>query len=66
MSGDERLPEVGDLVQDAARDHEAVVTDIRFGSVYVLRPRYGAPSQTWEAGVLQLAILARRGEWRTP
>ncbi|MFJ9415876.1 hypothetical protein ACIRPT_17105 [Streptomyces sp. NPDC101227] len=66
MSDDERPPEVGDLVQDAARDREAIVTDIRFASAYVLRSRYGAPSETWEAGVLQLEILARRGEWRRP
>lgn len=66
MSAEQRAA-VGDLVLDHGRDGcEAVVTDIEQG-VPILRHRHGAMNATWSAAsVLQLEIVARRGEWSAP
>ncbi|MEV5352086.1 hypothetical protein RKD24_003514 [Streptomyces calvus] len=39
--------EVGDLVEDASGRH-AIVTDIRQGTDWVLRPESGSPTTEWE------------------
>jgi hypothetical protein len=42
-----RPPEVGDLVQDEDGRH-VIVTDIKRGSVWVLRPALGSTTSQWE------------------
>ncbi|UPZ28152.1 hypothetical protein MUK60_10185 [Streptomyces sp. LRE541] len=47
MSG-ERKPWVGDLIHDEEADRRGVVTDVRGGTVWVLRPETGAGEWTSE------------------
>ncbi|MFF8565923.1 hypothetical protein ACF06N_13295 [Streptomyces albidoflavus] len=46
MSG--RTPWVGDLVHDEDADRRGIVTDVRGGTVWVVRPEYGAERWTSE------------------
>ncbi|MET7509357.1 hypothetical protein [Streptomyces albidoflavus] len=59
MSG--RTPWVGDLVHDEEADRRGIVTDVRGGTVWVLRPEYGVERWTSERPE-RLTLLTPREE----
>ncbi|MEU6487292.1 hypothetical protein [Streptomyces sp. NPDC046887] len=61
MSGEKRTPWVGDLVLDEDTGREGIVTDVRDGSVWVLRPEQGPGTWTVEDPD-RLALLTSREE----
>ncbi|MDQ0749948.1 hypothetical protein QF034_004179 [Streptomyces africanus] len=63
MTG-ERRPWVGDLVHDEIAGRRGVVTDVRGGAVWVLRPEYG-PGQWTSRQPERLAVVTGREERRT-
>ncbi|OWA18331.1 hypothetical protein B9W68_05295 [Streptomyces sp. CS227] len=56
-------PWVGDLVHDEDADRRGIVTDVRGGTVWVLRPEHGVERWTSERPE-RLALLASREEKR--
>ncbi|UUN30469.1 hypothetical protein [Streptomyces sp. FIT100] len=58
MSG-ERKPRVGDLIHDEDADRHGVVTDVRGGAVWVLRPESG-PGQWTSRHPERLAVVTPR------
>lgn len=55
-------PWIGDQVHDGAADRKAIVTDVRHGTAYVLRPIWGG-GDTWEAeDPEKLTVTAPAGE----
>ncbi|MEU2155212.1 hypothetical protein ABZ532_09335 [Streptomyces sp. NPDC019396] len=62
MAG-ERKPWVGDVVHDEEADRRGVVTDVRGGAVWVLRPEYGLEQWTSERPE-QLTVVTPREQVR--
>ncbi|MFH8493881.1 hypothetical protein OG873_21900 [Streptomyces violaceus] len=60
MTG-ERRPWVGDLIHDETTDRRGVVTDVRGGAVWVLRPESG-PGQWTSRQPDRLRVLKPREE----
>ncbi|MFH9061334.1 hypothetical protein ACH4GM_08990 [Streptomyces coeruleorubidus] len=60
MTG-ERRPWVGDLIHDETADRRGVVTDVRGGAVWVLRPESG-PGQWISRQPDRLRVLKPREE----
>ncbi|MBV7651626.1 hypothetical protein C0Q64_04460 [Streptomyces albidoflavus] len=59
MSG--RTPWVGDLVHDEEAGRRGIVTDVRGGTVWVVRPEYGVERWTSERPE-RLTLLTPREE----
>ncbi|CAM5736255.1 hypothetical protein [Streptomyces hirsutus] len=61
---DERSPWVGDLIHDKDADRRGIVTDVRGGSLWGLRPELG-PGKPWTSDRPErLGLVTPREEMR--